>query len=329
MARHRANPWNTAFDPVLYLNMHILRDGRVGALEMPWIDASAVLSPRWMTTERKMVPREHGAYAELLFPMVTVFLAGSPTMATVLLAIGGIAAFLANEPLLVLVGERGTRLQRTESDRAKRALLVFSLFAVGAGVAGFLMAPRPARLAVILPMLLGGGLFLIAVQRLERSAFGEGLAAAALSSTAVPLGLSAALSIKESLSVTFIWAVVALLGTSIVRLTVARTKAKTDADKASVAFKRTLLIVACLVVIAVGCAAPFGQRVGLWVSAAAVPVAVVVLVMTVARPTARSLRLMGWSLVGASLVSLIAVVSTLRVVRDMSSVEPTLPFPMF
>ena len=286
-------------------------------------------SPVAMATERKMIPREHGAYAELLFPIATVFLAGAPTTSTVLLAIAGIAAFLANEPLLVLVGDRGTRLQRTESDRAKRALLVFALVAVGAGIAGVLTAPASAQIAVILPVLLGGGVFLIAVQGLERSMFGQGLAAAALSSVAVPLGLSAGLSVTASFSVALIWAVTALLGTSIVRLTVARTKAKTKEEMASVAFKRTLLIAACLLVIGVGVAAPFGKSIGLWVLAAAVPVAVVVLIMAVFRPTSHRLRMMGWSLVGASLLSLIAVVTALRVLRDIDSVEPTLPFPMF
>ena len=142
-----------------------------------------------------MVPREHGAYAELLFPMVTVFLGGLPTGSTWLLAIGAIGCFLANEPLLVLVGQRGTRMKREESGQAQRALLVFALVAAGAGLTGIAFAPRPAQLAVLLPVVLGGGLIMMAMQGLERSMFGEGLAATALSSIAVPLGLSAGLSL--------------------------------------------------------------------------------------------------------------------------------------
>jgi hypothetical protein len=276
-----------------------------------------------------MIPREHGAYAELLFPIVTVFLGGSPTMASWLLAVGAIAAFLANEPLLVLVGQRGTRLQRSEGDRAKRALLIFSMFALLAGVSGIVMAPRPAQVAVVLPALLGGTLILLAVQGLERSVFGETLAAAALSATAVPIGLSAGLDLTASLAIALIWAVTALLGTSVVRLTVSRTKAKTEDEERTVALKRTLLIAACVFVIAVGVVAPFGSRLGLWVLAGAVPVALVVMVIAALRPTARRLRLMGWSLVAANLVSLIAVVTTLKIIQDFESVEPTLPFPMF
>jgi len=282
-----------------------------------------------MATERRMIPREHGAYAELLFPIVTVFLGGLPTTSTWLLAIGAIAAFLANEPLLILVGQRGSRMKREQDDRAKRALLIFTVFALGAGISGLALAPRVAQLAVVLPLLLGGTLIMLAIQGLERSMFGEALAAAALSSIAVPLGLSARLSLTAALAVALIWAATALLGTSVVRLTVARTKAKTPHELRTVGLKRAGLILVSLAVTAVGVAAPFGSRAGFWVLAAAVPVAVTVLVMAALQPTARRLRLLGWSLVAANLLSLIAVVTTLRIIQDFHAVEPTLPFPMF
>jgi hypothetical protein len=282
-----------------------------------------------MATERRMIPREHGAYAELLFPIAAVLLGGRPTGSTWLLAIGAVAAFLANEPLLVLVGQRGTRMKREEGERAKRALLIFTMVALGAGIAGLLMAPRAAQVSVLLPLLMGGTLIMLAIQGLERSVFGEALAAATLSSVAVPLGLSAGLDVTAALAVALIWAVTALLGTAVVRLTVARTKAKTPHELRAVGVKRSALIVVCLAVIAVGVAAPFGTRTGLWVLAAAVPVALTVLVMAVLQPTARRLRLLGWSLVAANLVALIAVVTTLRIIQDFNAVEPTLPFPMF
>jgi len=276
-----------------------------------------------------MVPREHGAYAELLFPIATVLLGGSPTTSTWLLSVAAVACFVSNEPLLVLLGERGTRTKRQESSRAKRALLVFVLIALGAGLAGLVLAPRGVRIAAGFTILLGGGLVLTAIQGLERTMFGEALAAAALSSVAIPLGLSAGLGITATIAVALIWLVASSLGTSIVRLTVARTKSRTEEAHAKVAFKRGLLMLACLVVVAVGVGAPFGSRVGLWVLAAAVPVALVVLVMAALRPTTRRLRLMGWSLVAANLCSLIAVVTTLKIIQDFEAVEPTLPFPMF
>jgi len=281
------------------------------------------------TAQRKMVPREHGAYAELLFPILTVLLGGVPTTPTWLLAVGAIASFLANEPLLVLVGQRGDRTKRQESDRAKRALLIFVLVALAAGVAGLLLAPTVVQYAVGIPLILGVGLVMLALQGLERSMVGEGLAAATLSTVAIPLGLSAGLGLTATLAVALIWLVTSLLGTAVVRLTVARTRIKSESDRRRVGIKRGLLVSACLLVIIVGVAVPYGIRVGLWVLAAAVPVAVVVFAMAVLQPTTRRLRLMGWSLVAANVCSLIAVVTTLKIIQDFNAVEPTLPFPMF
>jgi hypothetical protein len=281
------------------------------------------------TAQRTMVPREHGAYAELLFPIAAVLLGGSPTTPTWLLATGAIATFLANEPLLVLLGQRGNRVKREESDRAKRALLIFVLVALGSGVAGLVLAPKAVQYAIGVPLLLGVGLVMLAVQGLERSVVGEALAAATLSSIAIPLGFSAGLSWNTTSAVALIWLVASLLGTAVVRLTVARTKIKTNEDRRRVGLMRGLLSLACLLVILVGAVAPFGSRVGLWVLAAALPVAIVVLTVTTLQPTARRLRLMGWSLVAANLCSLIAVVTTLKIIQDFNAVEPTLPFPMF
>ena len=281
------------------------------------------------TAQRKMVPREHGAYAELLFPIVSVLLGGAATTSTWLLAIGAVGAFLANEPLLVLFGQRGTRMQREESDRAKRALLLFSLVALGAGIAGLVLAPTQVQYTIVVPLLLGVTLVMLAIQGLERSMFGEGLAAATLSSIAIPLGLSAGLGRTVTLSVALLWLTTSLLGTAAVRLTVARTKAKTDEDLRRVAFKRGILILVSSLAIIVGVVGLSGSRDGLSILAAAMPVALVVLAVAALQPTARRLRLMGWSLVAANLCSLIAVVTTLKIIQDFNAVEPTLPFPMF
>ncbi len=281
------------------------------------------------TAHRKMIPREHGAYAELLFPMVTVLLGGSPAPSTWLLAAGAVAAFLANEPILVLVGQRGNRAKREESDRAKRALLLFGLVSVGAGVAGLVLAPPSAQYTVAVPLVLGVALILLAVQGLERSMFGEALAASTLSSIAIPLGLSAGWRPAEATAVALIWMVTSLLGTSVVRLTVARAKAKTDEDRGRVRLKRSLLVAVCVLIIAIGGTALTGSRRWPLVFAATLPMAVTVLVMAISQPTTRRLRLLGWSLVAANMLTLIAVVTALQIIQDFNAVEPTLPFPMF
>jgi MFS family permease len=276
-----------------------------------------------------MIPREHGAYAELLFPMAAVFLGGMPSASAWLLATAAVAFFLANEPILILFGQRGARAQREQRGRARRALLLFMLVAIGTGIPGLWLAPQLAQYAVGLPLLLGVGVMMMAVQGLERTVIGETMAAATLSSTAVPLGLASGLSVPASFAVAAIWLVASLLGTSAVRLTVARTRAKTDEELRSVRSKRAMLILVCLAAIGVGIAAPLAPRGPLWILTAALPVAVVVTVVAMARPTARSLRSIGWGLVLANVGSLVAVVSALKLVQDFQAVKSTLPFPMF
>ena len=276
-----------------------------------------------------MIPREHGAYAELLFPMAAVFLGGTPTTPSWLLAIAAIACFIMNEPLLVLFGQRGARAQREQGGRARRALFLLVLVAIAAGIPGLWLAPREAQYAVALPLLLGVAVMMMAVQGLERSGMGETMAAAALSSVAVPLGLASGLSVLASLAVAAIWLVASLLGTSVVRLTVARTRAKTDQELRRVRAMRALLITTSFGVIAVGAMAPLTPRGPLWILTAALPVAVVVAALAIARPTARSLRSIGWGLVLANVFTLIAVVSALKLVQDFQAVKSTLPFPMF
>ncbi len=276
-----------------------------------------------------MIPREHGAYAELLFPMAAVFLGGTPTTPTWLLAIAAIACFIMNEPLLVLFGQRGARTQREQGGRARRMLFLLVLVAIAAGIPGLWLAPQQAQYAVALPLLLGVGVMMMAVQGLERSGMGETMAAAALSSVAVPLGFASGLSVLASMAVAAIWLVASLLGTSVVRLTVARTRAKTDQQLRRVRAMRALLILTSFGVIAVGAMAPLTPRGPLWILTAALPVAVVVAALAIARPTARSLRSIGWGLVLANVCTLIAVVSALKLVQDFQAVKSTLPFPMF
>src|SRR5262245_28487506 len=69
-----------------------------------------------------MLPREHGAYGQLLFPLVTALAVGWPTVAAYGLAVAGIALFVAHEPLLVVMGQRGVRAEREQTRRAWRWL---------------------------------------------------------------------------------------------------------------------------------------------------------------------------------------------------------------
>ncbi len=57
---------------------------------------------------RSLWPREHGAYVQLLVPLLTALIATRGSAAGAAIAIGACLAFLASEPLRVVLGAVST-----------------------------------------------------------------------------------------------------------------------------------------------------------------------------------------------------------------------------
>src|SRR4051812_9461537 len=103
-----------------------------------------------MPVPLQLLPREHGAYAELLLPL-TAALCIAPSSAGFAWALGASTLFLLHDPVLVLLGHRGQR--RLDRDRHAATMLAFwlassaALFLVTAGMGsgvGSLWALVPA-----------------------------------------------------------------------------------------------------------------------------------------------------------------------------------------
>jgi peptidoglycan/LPS O-acetylase OafA/YrhL len=60
-------------------------------------------------SQRSLWPREHGAYFQLALPLLAACARRAPSVAMVLLALAAAAAFVAHEPLRVVLGHRGSR----------------------------------------------------------------------------------------------------------------------------------------------------------------------------------------------------------------------------
>ena len=89
-------------------------------------------------TMNVMLPREHGAYGQLLLPVLTAMAMGRPTLAAVALAASAAAAFVAHEPLMVLIGRRGARARGVQHRQA-----LICLLACGAAAIGLVRCRRP------------------------------------------------------------------------------------------------------------------------------------------------------------------------------------------
>jgi dihydropteroate synthase len=95
---------------------------------------------------RSLAPREHGAYGQLGFPLLTALCAAWPRPAGLLFAASAVTLFLAHEPALVAFGRRGERVRDEEGGRPLRVFLALLTAGGALGAAALWLSPGPARL---------------------------------------------------------------------------------------------------------------------------------------------------------------------------------------
>ncbi|HVC21498.1 MAG TPA: YwiC-like family protein [Vicinamibacterales bacterium] len=253
-----------------------------------------------------MLPREHGAYGQLLFPLVTALLIARPGAAAFALAAAAVAAFLSHEALLVLLGQRGPRAARERGAAGRRWFAALAGAAALLGAAGVRLAPPPARLALLVPLVCAALLGAWIVRRRERTTSGEILSALTLSSLALPIALAAGASRPAALTCTLVFALSFVVATVSVRAVILCARRLAGAGTRAVAALMAAGGVAALALLArAGIAAAAGP----W---GALPVCGAGLVLALAAPSPRHLRAIGWSLVAATAMTALVLVVGLR-----------------
>ena len=256
--------------------------------------------------EPSLLPREHGAWGQLAMPLATGLALGTPGAAALLLVAGVVLAFLAHEPLLVVLGHRGARVRDAAGARALRRLAVLAVAAAATGGAGLLLAPPAARLAALLPAALGAPVVPLAAARLEKTTSGELLVAAALSACAAPVALAAGAPAAWGLGAAAAWFLSFAAATLPVRATLLWARTRGERETRPLAAAGAAAIgVGALVLAAVGLLP--------WPAAAAViPTALAATVVALLRVRPQRFTAVGWSLVGASIVALAGMVVGFR-----------------
>lgn len=251
----------------------------------------------------RLLPREHGAYAEILLPLVAVLLAGEATIPAVLLAVAACAAFLAHEPATILLGRRGAR--RREEAREQAMVWLVALVAVGgvgAGLALWQATDPVLRWAVVAPLgLVALSLALLLVGK-ERSTAGEIVVACTLASSAVPIGVAAGLSLATSVAIAVVWAVGSALATATVRGIILGAKLTTS-------WEPEAAIIAAVLVLAAAAGLSTAEGSPVWLAPALCPLAILSVALGTFAPPPARLRQVGWSFVAANLVTLGIVVA--------------------
>lgn len=253
-----------------------------------------------MAARRSLWPREHGAYAQLAVPLLTALALRPPTVASLALAIAACLAFLANEPLLVMLGHRGARMRELLGQRAARRLRWLVVVGVALAVAGLSLAPHHVLVVAAVVAVPALAVIGLAWTRSEHSLAGEIVAAIALPGASVPVAVASGTSWQTAAWLWAAWSVGYVASVAGVHLVLSRHR--------RAASWRDLCLGACITGVALG-ACVLGGRIPLvWVS---VPLLASGAVIAWRPPRAKQLRAVGVALVVASVLSsVIGVVAT-------------------
>lgn len=242
---------------------------------------------------RSLLPREHGAYVQLLAPLVLAIAVTRGNLAAWLLVLAACAAFVANEPLLVLLGHRGKRAHDQDHARAVWMLAVFATLAAAAGITGLVLAPPSARAMaglVAVPTLL---LVVLGWFRKQRTLVGEAIAVIALTGASVPVETAAGMPWRAAVLLWLAWA----CGYGCTILAVHRVISRGKGPRAG------FDVATGIAFLAIGAAlAILGARNLALVAGA--PLALGAGIVAVLAPPPAKLRPIGFAMVGASLLSI-------------------------
>jgi YwiC-like protein len=253
-----------------------------------------------------MLPREHGAYGQLLLPMISALAIGRPDGAAFAWAAASVLVFLAHEPLMVLLGLRGAKASRNDRRRARAWLSAYLTGVAVLGSVAVVWMPPAARAAVAAPAALGVLLAVVIGARLEHTAGGEVLSAVVMAALAWPAALASAVPAAAARTCAVVFAAGFGAATLAVHAVIARTRRPPAATARVVAM---LGAVAAMLVVA----AAARMRVLEWAGVYAVaPMAAAAFVLAWTAPPAQRLRTVGWALVAASTATAGITIAALR-----------------
>jgi len=261
-----------------------------------------------MSKKPSLLPKEHGAYAELAFPLITGLALAVPSLAA--LALGGAAVllFLLNEPVAVLLGARGKRLKDQLGDRATNRAAFLLGGATGLGLMGLWKGGADLWPELAYPMAAGALLVPLVLRGQQKSLFGEFVVVTAFSTLLLPLAAASGAESERAIHAAAVWWISFALGTLEVHAIKARLK-----DTAKSQWTRWGSPLASGVVVAGAIFLALGQggRPALAGPAAALlPPALAIFILSLIRVHPKRLKRVGWSLVAANSLALILLLQS-------------------
>lgn len=276
-----------------------------------------------------LLPKEHGAYAQLAFPLLTGLGLAGPSVSAMSIALAAVAFFLANEPAAILLGVRGKRLKEQLGSAAKARGLLLGGLGTGLALAGVWMGGSALWPELAWPMAAAALLVPTVLAGRQKSFFGEILVVTAFATIILPLAAASGADPGRAKLAAAVWWLAFVLGTLEVHAIKARLKE--TAGRQWTRWGSPLaasVTVAAALWLALGQASPVLRKWGRsglqgvgsgdllpWAeaamrllppaAAAILPPALAILALPLLRVHPRHLKRVGWTLVAANTVTLV------------------------
>jgi hypothetical protein len=245
-----------------------------------------------------LMPREHGAYAQLGYPLLTGLIYSGGDPGAVAFTVAAVALFLAHEPLAILTGVRGARLQTELRESARRRLLFLTGAALGGLIAAIGLAPPRAWMGAVLPAGLGLLLLPLIGTKKMKSIPAEVIAATVFATAVVPLALSGETPFLEAGLAAAVWLAATVPAIFAVHAMKAALRKRPE-ERWLLRAAPVVGVVSVAAVVAGALAVPGGEDL-----LAALPPALASLGVAITTPHPRHLKRVGWLMVAANTAAL-------------------------
>jgi hypothetical protein len=256
-----------------------------------------------------LIPREHGAYGQMAFPLAVALGVAGPSAAGVLIGLAVVAAFLGHEALLIALGFRGARARREQGRRAVGWLVCCGIVALSAGIAAVALMPSGFRWSLALPLPPAAWLGAAIAAGREKTWQGEVAAATAFSLVAVPVCLAAGGTTAVAFAVAIPFACMFVSGTLAVRAIIVNVRRGGD-RRATATMRRAVVAFAATGAAALAAAA-LARVLPAATLIAAAPGLLVAVAIAAILPSPARLRIIGWTLVATSVTTAVIVIATI------------------
>jgi len=252
-----------------------------------------------------MLPKEHGAYGQVAFPLITSLIVVGPARAPVLTSIAVVALFLAHEPMLLLLGHRGARARSSDSHRAWWWLTGSLIVGTACAILAIDATPASLRWTFLVPFVPALWLAYAAIHGREKTSVGETAAALAFAGSALPICAGAG-SPAIGAAIALAFSLLFVLATLAVRVIIARVRGGGD-PKMVAATRVTAFALAGCGALAALVAASDGMVT--WATVLAIlPGVLFVSALAAFPPPAVRLKKVGWTLVAVSAVTMVLLI---------------------